>query len=630
MDRATFHALQAGGRLPSPEGVALHLLRLIQRDNVSTREIADVIMSDPALAGRVIASANSVSHYGHRPVVSIAQAIAVNGTAATSRLVLGLSIISAHQTGRCQGFDYPRFWLRSVVTALGMQAGATQSSIAAPAEVFTLGLLNRIGVLALATLHPQDYGSLLAGAADGIATLEQEQQRFATDHLELGQYLLEDWGIPQAFRDAAVQAEDEPATEGVTASRLGKLAALLRVARAMADTAADHDFRHLEDAPAQRAALQIGLARDELFSLWDTVAEAWPAWGRILNVHVDPLPRQCAPLPLVAPEAREASALAVQDTDAPLRVLALCGESPLRTELCRLLDMPGIRLCVAATDDDALKLGVALQPQLVVIDLSGRAASGLKICQILRSSAIGRAAYILALSAEQGERAHLDALHAGADEFLGLPASTEVLEAHLRVARRLVSLKEEVKRDREEIRHYAAELAVANQRLQDLAGSDPLTGLPNRRYAMDDVTQAWQTAVVSGEPLACLMIDIDNFKRINDTHGHDVGDRVLAAIAQVLRANARAQDTVCRIGGEEFLVVCRATDVDTARLAGERLRAVVQATPIEMDGISHPVSISVGVSAVGRGSSNASVLLKQADQALYRAKQHGRNRVEVT
>jgi diguanylate cyclase (GGDEF)-like protein len=234
------------------------------------------------------------------------------------------------------------------------------------------------------------------------------------------------------------------------------------------------------------------------------------------------------------------------------------------------------------------------------------------------------------MSLEKGERGDLDALHAGADEFLGLPASTEVLEAHLGVARRLVSLKEEVKRDREEIRHYAAELAVANQRLQDLAGSDPLTGLPNRRYAMDDVTQAWQTAVVSGEPLACLMIDIDNFKRINDTHGHDVGDRVLAAIAQVLRASARAQDTVCRIGGEEFLVVCRATDVDTARLAGERLRTVVQATPIEMDGILHPVSISVGVSAVGRGCSDASVLLKQADQALYRAKQHGRNRVEVS
>ena len=110
IDRATFHALQASGRLPSPEGVALHLLRLIQRDNVSTREIADVIMSDPALAGRVIASANSASNHGqHRPVVSIAQAIAVNRDGSHQSPGTGaVEVISAHQTGRCRGFETTR------------------------------------------------------------------------------------------------------------------------------------------------------------------------------------------------------------------------------------------------------------------------------------------------------------------------------------------------------------------------------------------------------------------------------------------------------------------------------------------------------------------------------------------
>ncbi len=104
---------------------------------------------------------------------------------------------------------------------------------------------------------------------------------------------------------------------------------------------------------------------------------------------------------------------------------------------------------------------------------------------------------------------------------------------------------------------------------------------------------------------------------------------MLAAIAQVLRTNARAQDTVCRVGGEEFLVICRATDSATARFAGERLRAVVQSTAFDIDGVQYPVSISVGVSVATKGVADASVLLKLADQALYRAKQHGRNRVEA-
>jgi diguanylate cyclase (GGDEF)-like protein len=104
---------------------------------------------------------------------------------------------------------------------------------------------------------------------------------------------------------------------------------------------------------------------------------------------------------------------------------------------------------------------------------------------------------------------------------------------------------------------------------------------------------------------------------------------VLAAIAELLRASARSQDMVCRIGGEEFLVVCRATDCETARLAGERLRSIVQAAPVEIDGVRHRISISVGVSAATKTVTDAAVLLKQADQALYRAKQHGRNRVEA-
>jgi len=629
MDRSTFQALHAAGRLPSPKGVALELMRLIQRENVTTGEIAEVIMSDPALTGRVIASANSASHHGHRPVISVAQAITINGVAATSRLALGLSLIASHQNGHCRGFDYPAFWIASVVTALAMQAGAERVRIVAPAEAFTMGLLQQIGVLALATLHPDDYGELVAGNLDGTALARQEQERYATDHRELGLYLLEEWGIPEIVRAAAAAADSDPSRDVEAAPRTAKLAALLRVARAtaLAATAGRPDALHASGTV--EAATQNGLGEEDIDALWDGVAAAWPGWARILGLPAVELPRQGDAAGRTAPAPRNAAPAPVAEPARGLRVLGLCAAGVLREQLATLLDRPDVALHFVDTADEALKLAVAELPQLAILDWSTPGGDGAKVCQALRESGVGRTTYILALSRRHGEPELLAALEAGADEFLGLPVSLEVLDAHLRVARRLVTLKEEVQRDREEIRHYAAELAVANRRLQDLAGSDPLTGLPNRRFAMDHMAREWQSARTSGEPLACLMIDVDNFKRINDGFGHDVGDRVLAAIAELLRASARSQDMVCRIGGEEFLVVCRATDCETARLAGERLRSIVQAAPVEIDGVRHRISISVGVSAATKTVTDAAVLLKQADQALYRAKQHGRNRVEA-
>ncbi len=632
MDRATFRALQATGRLPSPKGVALHLLRLVQRENVTTGEIAEVITSDPALAGRVIASANSASQYGHRPVVSVAQAIAVNGIAATSRLALGLSIINAHQTGHCRGFDYPRFWIGSVVAALGMQVGAAHARVLAPAEAFTLGLLQRIGVLALATLHADDYGALHEGAPDEATLVLHERRQYATDHRELGAYLLEEWGIPAALRDAVLAADRDPVLDPGPGPRMARLAALLRVARAMADAACAGSLDALESSATSDAAARAGIDPDDIGPLWDSVAAAWPAWGRILALESTPFPRRGSPrasTPLAAGPQPASPACAASVPPQVLRVLAVGVRAELRGQLERALAKPGVALHFADAADDALKLAVDELPQLVVIDGHRGERAATQVCRTLRDSDAGRAAYILVASGNRGEDAHLAALEAGADEFLALPVSLPVLDAHLSVARRLVALKEEVFRDREEIRRYASELAVANRRLQELAGSDPLTGLPNRRFAMDHVAREWQVARASGEPLSCLMIDVDHFKRINDTYGHDVGDRVLATLAQALRANARAHDTVCRLGGEEFLVVCRATDVATARLAGERLRALVQETRFEVDGVAHAVSISVGVSAATRSVDDAAVLLKLADQALYRAKRHGRNRVEV-
>ena len=120
----------------------------------------------------------------------------------------------------------------------------------------------------------------------------------------------------------------------------------------------------------------------------------------------------------------------------------------------------------------------------------------------------------------------------------------------------MIRLQEDARRDSENLRRFAAELAVANRRLQQAALTDPLTGLPNRRYAMERLEQEWAATAVRNARLTCMVVDVDGFKQINDSYGHDSGDVVLRQVATVLRKEARAEDVICRLGGEEFLVIC--------------------------------------------------------------------------
>jgi diguanylate cyclase (GGDEF)-like protein len=156
--------------------------------------------------------------------------------------------------------------------------------------------------------------------------------------------------------------------------------------------------------------------------------------------------------------------------------------------------------------------------------------------------------------------------------------------------------------------------------------TDPLTKLPNRRYAMEHLNQEWASAERTGLPLACLMIDVDHFKRFNDEHSHEMGDRVLQEIAAVLRSTARISDLVSRWGGEEFMLVCSNTDADAAYKLAERLRLAVQdytsSAPCKM----HP-TVSVGGGTRDPSMSDPADLLNVADRALLVAKRTGRNRV---
>ena len=171
------------------------------------------------------------------------------------------------------------------------------------------------------------------------------------------------------------------------------------------------------------------------------------------------------------------------------------------------------------------------------------------------------------------------------------------------------------------------ELGIMTRKLRAAALTDALTHLPNRRYAMQRLKQEWESRERNGRGLAVTIVDIDAFKRVNDEFGHDTGDAVLRTVALHLQAHTRGSDVLCRLGGEEFIVISVGGSTDAAMVAGERLRAAVESKAVEHGSFDEAVTVSLGVATATPEMQSFDDLIKAADEALYAAKEAGRNRV---
>jgi two-component system, cell cycle response regulator len=177
-------------------------------------------------------------------------------------------------------------------------------------------------------------------------------------------------------------------------------------------------------------------------------------------------------------------------------------------------------------------------------------------------------------------------------------------------------------------KRYTERLRDNVQMSIEMAITDPLTGLYNRRYMESHLSSLLEQAVARKKPLTVLVLDIDYFKAINDSHGHDAGDDVLREFSFRIKKSIRGIDLACRYGGEEFVVVMPETDLTVATMVAERLRRRIatEPFPIQEGARKLEVTISVGISALSKNDT-AATILKRADAALYRAKRDGRNRV---
>jgi two-component system cell cycle response regulator len=252
---------------------------------------------------------------------------------------------------------------------------------------------------------------------------------------------------------------------------------------------------------------------------------------------------------------------------------------------------------------------------LIVVSLGLRCFDGLRLCSQLRSLPEGRNVPILVLVSDGDRRKLTQALEMGVNDYLTRPVDKNELIARVRTQLRK-------KRYSDKLRHNV-------QLSLEMAITDQLTGLHNRRYMARHLDNLIQGARKSGKPIAFLIMDIDHFKAVNDTYGHDAGDEVLREFAGRISANVRGIDLACRYGGEEFVVVMPDTDMALAWTVAERLRKSVEEASFAISRDPHQihVTISIGIAGSEGDVDSADKLLHRADQALYRAKREGRNRV---
>jgi len=270
---------------------------------------------------------------------------------------------------------------------------------------------------------------------------------------------------------------------------------------------------------------------------------------------------------------------------------------------------------VEENPNDALFRAAEGHYELVIVSLGLQHFDGLRLCSQLRSLERTRNLPILAVAEADNNARLVRGLEIGVNDYLLRPIDKNELLARART---------QIKKKR-----YTERLRDNVQMSIEMAITDALTGLFNRRYMEMHLATLVEQSANRGKPIAVLILDIDYFKAINDGHGHDAGDDVLREFSLRVRKAIRNIDLACRYGGEEFVIVMPETDMGVATMVAERLRRLIANEPfaIEQGMRLLDVTISIGIAALVNPTDTAAAMLKRADQALYRAKRDGRNRV---
>jgi diguanylate cyclase (GGDEF)-like protein len=292
----------------------------------------------------------------------------------------------------------------------------------------------------------------------------------------------------------------------------------------------------------------------------------------------------------------------------------------------------------------ALEMVDERRPDLILLDVMMPEMDGYQVCRELRRE--DDYIPVLMLTAKGDLEDLVRGIDAGADDYISKPFDHVELMARVRSLLRIRTLQKrlykqtldldkqnlELEAKNQQLEALASQLDALNQELQLLSVTDGLTKAHNHRHFQERLKSEFARAKRYGEPLSCIMVDIDHFKEVNDAHGHPVGDKGLVRLVEILKEGIRGEDVVARYGGEEFVLLLPKTTADRARVLAERIRERVEGNSLSLpNGACVEFTVSLGVADYQPGGTiqTPDELLQSADGALYRAKKNGRNRVMV-
>ena len=304
------------------------------------------------------------------------------------------------------------------------------------------------------------------------------------------------------------------------------------------------------------------------------------------------------------------------------RILIVEDNRPQAEAAMKLLRGEGYEVEWAADGKSAIKLAASGRYDLVMLDVVLPDMQGTQICQWLKSNAPTRRIPVIMVTAKDSIEDMVTSLDSGADDYLHKPYVDVELKARIKAHLRTKALQDD-------LTDSNAKLEELLDEVRRLAITDPLTGLYNRRHFTSMLEKEFSRVRRYKTELGCMIIDVDFFKKINDTLGHHAGDTVLSELAGILSEGLRKADIICRWGGEEFVVLLPQTGQDKVMEVAERLRHTVE----EYRFLKHPdlkVTVSIGVSTwPSEGMDSPDTIINTADEALYKAKNAGRNRIAL-
>jgi diguanylate cyclase (GGDEF)-like protein len=660
-------ALALLDELPQLHAAVHQLLEALSDDDIDRNRLADIIDHCPSLSAKLVGLANSAYFGRASPIKGLSDAIFVIGFRTVRSLSIATALQAPFENNRCPAFLSGRFWLHAVLTAhvaRELAKNAASDLSLNPEEAYLAGLLHGMGLLALAHMFPNELNQILESDNQVPGSMSARiRDKFGATHRSVGAALLKRWNLPEAFICVAAHYAD-PDYKG----HCWTLCRLIAIAREWANRVINQE--NSVDFDPDGLSL-LGITPDDGKTISGTCLEKLEAFSELAELI-------CGEKPvLIDPTTVAQAAVELKDrlVDTLESLSSLSALTNLTIQNRNDHELLNGALGILMQNQDMQHCSIFLQRDGYLVNVAGLSWAQLnggvseKSDTPAASHQFKTGEGLIGIAAETGLIQHcrdcsVDPRFKRLDSVTGYqPGSLISVPIFfqdrtlgvLNISHRQANVFSEwherflfvfcnmlgqlitsnrLLRDMErEIEKQTEELKLALERAESLSILDGLTGVHNRRYFISQFGTLIEHCARGGHEMALLMIDIDNFKTINDTYGHLEGDRILKRVAGVLTHCARGADIIARFGGEEFVIALQDTDCEGATQVATRIQEQIRALSCGHGEQRHGITASIGLTCYTKSADmpikTPEQWIHEADSALYRAKRSGKNRISV-